>query len=116
MQILGILAFTDIEIEKLKFHHNKNSILMDDININKILISHKICYKKRHKYCVGYKEDKKVKPCCIMLPKFSLHTRSFDETKWISFLIEDNELLEKDKFSNSIANNLIANLWIMKNI
>ena len=51
-----------------------------------------------------------------MLPKFSLHTRSFDETKWISFLIEDNELLEKDKFSNSIANNLIANLWIMKNI
>ena len=49
----------------------------------------------------------------------SLHTRGFHETKWMSFLIEDNELSEKDdniwnKISNSIANNLIANLWIMK--
>ena len=60
MQILGILTFTDIEIEKLKFHHNKNPILMDDININKILISHKVYYKKGINIVLVTKKIKKL--------------------------------------------------------
>ena len=60
MQILGILTFTDIEIEKLKFHHNKNPILMDDMNINKILISHKVYYKKGINIVLVTKKIKKL--------------------------------------------------------
>ena len=41
-----ILTFTDIEIEKTNLHHHKNPNLTDDLDINKILISHKVCYKK----------------------------------------------------------------------
>ena len=42
-----------------------------------------------------------------MLPKMSAYRRDFDETKYMSFLIKDDELLEKyskiwDKVSNSM--------------
>ena len=42
-----------------------------------------------------------------MLPKMSTYTRNFDETRYMSFLIKDNELLEKyheiwDKVSKTI--------------
>ena len=44
---------------------------------------------------------------CIMLPKMSASRRDFDETKYMSILIKDNELLERyneiwDKVSNTI--------------
>ena len=44
---------------------------------------------------------------CIMIRKMSAYRRDFDETKYISFLIKDDKLLEKyneicDKVSNSI--------------
>ena len=31
----------------------------------------------------------------VMFPKMSAHRRDFDETKNMSFLVKDNELLEK---------------------
>ena len=37
----------------------------------------------------------KLRPLCIVLPKMSSYRRDFDETKYISFLIKDDELLEK---------------------
>ena len=33
--------FRDIEIEKRKFHHQKKSILLEDVNIGKIFIPDK---------------------------------------------------------------------------
>ena len=36
-------------------------------------------------------------PFCIMFPKMSANRRNVDETKCMSFLIKDNELLEKCK-------------------
>ena len=39
-------------------------------------------------------DDKKVRLLCIMPPKLSAHRGDFDETKYILFLMKDNELLE----------------------
>ena len=36
----------------------------------------------------------KVRPLCIILPKVSAYRRDFHETKYMSFLIKDGELLE----------------------
>ena len=63
--------------------------------------------KKGFKYFIGYKDDKKVRPLCIMFLKMSANRRDFHETKWMSFLIKDAELLEKyneiwDKVSNNV--------------
>ena len=37
----------------------------------------------------------KIRPLCIFLPKMSWYRRDFDETKFMSFLIKHDELLEK---------------------
>ena len=40
--------------------------------------------------------DNKNKPLQIMLPKTSTYVKSYDgQTKWMCFLIKDDELLEK---------------------
>ena len=51
--------------------------------------------KKRFKYFIGYKDAKKIRPLCIFHPNISAYRKDFDETKYISFLIKDDELLEK---------------------
>ena len=60
---------------------------------------------KNYKCFTGYKDDDyKVKPLCIMFPKTSRYIKSYDdETKWMSFLTEDDEWLEK---YNKIWNNV----------
>ena len=37
-----IVMFDDIKIKKRKYHYQKNSVLIDDVNIDKILISNKV--------------------------------------------------------------------------
>ena len=55
-----------------------------------------------------------------MLPKIRAYVKSYDgRTKWIYFLIEDDDLLEKyntiwDKVSGDIKKNLILNLVTIK--
>ena len=40
--------------------------------------------------------DHKVKPLHIMLPETSIYVKSYDgQTKWMYFLIEDDDLLKK---------------------
>ena len=52
--------------------------------------------------------DHKINPLHITLPKTSAYVKSYDErTRWMYFLIEDDEILEKyntiwDKFSVDI--------------
>ena len=51
----------------------------------------------------------------------SRYRKDFDETKYMSFLIKDDELLEKynqiwEKVKNTIKKNLIVNQYIMKKI
>lgn len=55
-----------------------------------------------------------------MLPEMSGH-KSFNRTKYMSFLIKDDKFLEKyntilDRGSNSIKKILIVNLYTKKNI
>ena len=53
--------------------------------------------KKNYKYFIGYLyDDYKIKPLHIMLPKTKTYVKSFDgQTKWMYFLIEGDEFLEK---------------------
>ena len=63
----------------------------------------------------------RIKPLYIMLPKANANVKSYDGlTKWMYFLIEDDNLLEKynsiwDKVSTDIKRNLIVSLSTMKN-
>ena len=59
------------------------------------------------KYFSDYKNAKNIRALCIVPPKTSTFRRDFDETKYISFLIKDDELFEKyneirEKVENSL--------------
>ena len=70
--------------------------------------------KKGFKYFICYKDAKKIKPSCIFLPKMTEYRKDFDETKYIYFLIKDDELLEQyneiwEKLKNSLEKELGSN-------
>ena len=117
-----ILTYGYIGIEKSKFYRHMTPILLRDVDIEKVLVSNKISFgEKNYKYFIGYLyNDHKVKPLHIMLPKTSAYVKSYDgQTKWMYFLIEDDELLEKyntiwDKAVLVSKKNLIASLPIIK--
>ena len=67
---------------KNKFHQHKNTFLIYDVDMNKAVVSINVSLgKKSFKYFIGYKDGKKVRPLCIILPKMSKRRREFDETK-----------------------------------
>ena len=69
-----VLTFRDMEIEKKnKFYHHKSPIFLEDLDIEKALVSNKIYLgEKNYKYFIGYFYiDHRVKPLHIMLPKTS---------------------------------------------
>ena len=91
-----ITKFGDTEIEKHKFHQHKSPVSINNIDINKIVVSNKSLFRKKgFKHFIGYSDSKEIRPLCIFLPKMSAYRRDFDETKYMSFLIKDEELLEK---------------------
>ena len=53
--------------------------------------------KKGFKYFIGYKDDEKVKPFCIIIPKMRGYLKGFDETKNMSFKIAHDLLLKLAK-------------------
>ena len=69
--------------------------------------------EKSVKYFLGY-EVKKVRPLFIILPRMNAYKRDFDETKFMFFLIKNDELLEKyneiwDKVSKVIKKGFDSN-------
>ena len=92
-----IIKFSNIEIVKQKIHSRKNPISVFDVNMDRIVVSNRISFgKKSFEYFIGYENDfEKVMPLFVMLPKMSAYRKDFDETKYMSFLIKGDELLEK---------------------
>ena len=96
---------------------------MGDADIEKILVSNKTFFSEQnYKYFISYLYNgNKVKRLNIILSKASEYVKSYDrQTKWIYFLIDNDDLLEKciiiwDKASADIKKNLIASLSIMNN-
>ena len=59
-------------------------------------VSNKVSFgKKGFKYFIGYKDAKKIRPLCIFFLKMGACRKDFDETKYVSFLITNDDLLEK---------------------
>ena len=57
------IKFDDTEIEEYEFHQPKNPILINEIDIDKIIVSKKFSFGQQDsKYLIGYKDNKKIKP------------------------------------------------------
>ena len=67
--------------------------------------------KKGFKFFIGYKDAKKIRPLCILLPKVSAYRKDFDETKSMSFSIKDDELLKRHNEIWEKVENIIKNSY-----
>ena len=76
-----IVAFGDIEIDKRKFICQKNPILIEDVDIDKILISNNVsCVKENYKFFISYRSyDYEIKSLSIILPETTAYVRSYDD-------------------------------------
>ena len=53
--------FDDTEIEEYKSHQNKSPISINNLDINKIVVSNKLAFAKQDfKYFIGYKDAIKI--------------------------------------------------------
>ena len=56
-----MIRFGNTETEKHKFHQHKSHILINSIDINKIVVFNKVSFgRKGYKYFIGYKHGKKL--------------------------------------------------------
>ena len=90
----------DKKINKSYFYKNKKVSKIEDIDINKILVSKKESHGTSNslKYFIGYNDDDDViRPLCIKL-------KCFDSNKTMCFKVIDNKLLKNTrKYEKKVA-------------
>ena len=84
------------KIIKSDFCKNKKLSRIDDIDVNKMLVSKKESYGNKNslKYFIGYNDNNIIRPLCIRLPKMTGCARKLDENATISFRVNDKQLLK----------------------
>ena len=64
-----IINFDNTEIQKYKLHQYSKPILIDNIVINKIVVSDEVALGKKNFKCfIGYKNARRIRLLCIFLP------------------------------------------------
>ena len=83
------LKFDNIRVNKREFHKSKQSIDLNLINADQIVVSDKFKHSDdSFKYFIGYKEHEIVKPLYIILPQMNAYIKYFESSgKNMSFLI-----------------------------
>ena len=91
------LNFDNINVNKKEFHKFKQSVDLDLINVDQIVVSDKFKHSNDgFKYFIGYKEGEIVKPLCIILPQMTGYIKYFENGgKNMSFIIKDDNVLDK---------------------
>ena len=91
------LNFDNINVNKKEFHKFKQSVDLDLINVDQIVVSDKFKHSDDgFKYFIGYKEGEIVKPLCIILPQMTGYIKYFENGgKNMSFVIKDDDVLDK---------------------
>ena len=93
------INFDDKKIDKSSFYKNKKLFSLNDIDVNKTLVSKKESYgtKNSLKYFIGENDGDVIRPLCISLPQMIGYVTHFDSNKTMSFKFSDNKLLKKYK-------------------
>ena len=97
------MNFDDKKIKKSEFYKNKKIFNINDIDVNKILVSKKEQYGKYNsfKYFIGYNDNDVIKPLYLGLSQMTGYINKFDEninknknTITISLKVKDQQLLK----------------------
>ena len=82
--------------QKSDFYENKKINIIDNIDVNKILVSKKEPYRTKNsdKYFIGYSDNDAIRPLCVRLPQMTGYARKFDENATMSFRVNNKQLLK----------------------
>ena len=90
------LKFGDIVVNKKEFYVSKQTIALNLVNTNKIVVSYKVKHSDdSFKYFIGYLHDDGdvIRPLCIILHQMSGYIKYFDNGgKNMAFKIEDESV------------------------
>ena len=88
--------FDDKKNLKTDFYKNKKVTKIDDIDVDKILVSKKEPYvtKNSFKYFIGYNDNDVIRPLCVRLPQMTGYVRMFDENATMSFMANNKQILK----------------------
>ena len=82
--------------KKSDFYKNKKVFQIDDVDVNKILVSKKEPYgtKNALKYFIGYNDNDVIRPLCLRLPQMTGYAKKFNENVTMSFRVNNKQLLK----------------------
>ena len=74
-----IKTFSNTEVEKHKFKQSKSTVLIHDVNIDRIIVINKFLFgKKNSEYFIRQEDDsEKILHLCTMIPEMSTYRRDF---------------------------------------
>ena len=97
--------FGDKEVDKKTLYSSKEAILLDLVDLSKIVVSSKWKLNDTtYKYFCGYLNNDVIKPLCVILPQTNGYIKYFDDGgKNMSFVTDDEKVYEKyDKIWNVV--------------
>ena len=84
------------KIKKREIYKNRKVNSIDDIDVNKILVSKKEQYstKNSFKYFIGYNDNDAIRPLCVRLPQMTGYAKKFDKNATMSFRANNKQILK----------------------
>ena len=91
------IKFGDKEVDKKTFYSSKEAILLDSVDLSKIVVSSKWKLNDTtYKYFCGYLNNDVIKPLSVILPQMNGCVKYFDDgRKNVSFVTDDEKVYEK---------------------
>ena len=82
------IKFGDKEVDKKEFYLSKQAILLDSVDLSKIVVSSKWKINNTtYKYLCGYLNNHVIQPLCVILPQMSGYIKYFDDGGKKSYLL-----------------------------
>ena len=91
------IKFGDKEVDKKTFYSSKEAILLDSVDLSKIVVSSRWKLNDTtYKYFCGYLNNDVIKPLCVILRQMNGYIKYFDDGgKNKSFVTDNEKVYEK---------------------
>ena len=91
------IKFGDKEVDKKEFYSSKQAILLDSVDLSKIVVSSRWKISDTtYKYFCTYLNNDVIQPLCVILPQMNGYIKYFDDGgKNMSLVTDDKEVYKK---------------------
>ena len=112
------IKFGDKEVDKKEFYSSKKAILLNSVDLSKIIVSSKWKISDtKYKYFSGYLNNDVIQPLCVILPQMRGYIKYFDDGgKNMSFVTDDKEVYKKYNEKWEVVSKLVKLKFIVSPI